>query len=147
MSNRSFIFYPSWLQFIESINGDENKYKMAHAILEYGCSGEHTPVDDMIIENVFQNLVRPLIDNAQDKYQDSVEFGKNRGRKRVAQEDMIMELIAQGYSGKKIADELGITPSAVYKTDAWKNRERRKKNNNDENPAEDFHFQTDGYVF
>ena len=67
---RTFIFYPSWLNFVDGINGDEKKYQMLYAIVEYGCSGEHTTVADPVIENTFENLVRPLIDKAQGKYQD-----------------------------------------------------------------------------
>lgn len=130
--SRTFIFYPSWLTFVDGLEGDMNKYKMLHAIVEYGCSGNHTTVDDPVIENTFQNLVRPLIDKAQGRYQKNVENGKNRGRKRIAQEDLIAELVSQGLRGNEIADKLCITPSAVYKTDAWRNRKKIKEEKTDE---------------
>ena len=141
---RTFVFYPSWLTFVDGLTGDDSKFKMLYAIVEYGCSGDHTEVDDPVIENTFQNLVRPLIDKAQGRYQKNVENGKNKGRPRIAQEDLIAEMIAQGLRGNEIADKLCLTPSAVYKTDAWKNRKKKKDAEND--PPQEKEF-TDNFVF
>lgn len=142
-NSRTFIFYPSWLMYVDGVDGVEKKYKMLYAIIEYGCSGDHTPVDDMMIENTFQYLVRPVIDKAQGRYQQRVDFGQNVGRHRIAQEDLIAEYAAQGLRGNEIADKLGITPSAVYKTDAWKNRDKdiprvKKKPKKEEAEPQDF---------
>lgn len=142
--SRTFVFYPSWLTFVDGIEGTDNKFKMLYAIVEYGCSGDHTEVDDPVIENTFQNLVRPLIDKAQGRYQRNVENGRNKGRPRIAQEDLIAELVEQGYRGNEIADKLCLTPSAVYKTEAWKNRKKKKTTEKAPPQEEDF---TDNFVF
>jgi len=134
---RTFVFYPSWLDFIEGISTTEGKYKMLYAIVEYGCMNKHTEVDDPIIENTFMNLVKPLIDKAQGRYQERVEYGQNHGRRRMVQEDLVAEFIEQGFKAKEIADKIGVSPSAIYKTEAWKNRNKSK---DEELPLMDFDF-------
>lgn len=132
-TGRSFVFYPSWLQFIEKLGSYEDKYKMVKTILEYGCYGHYEEIDDKMIQNTFDNLIKPLIDNAQDKYNSNVEFGKTKGRARVVTEDAIRDCLDKKMTGKQIADFLGVTTSAVYKSDAWKNR----KGNRNENPSQE----------
>jgi hypothetical protein len=37
--NRTFIFYPEWLECINKFNGMEEKYLLMKMIIDYGCNG------------------------------------------------------------------------------------------------------------
>ena len=123
MLERTFIFYPDWLDFIERINDDKDKLDLYNIIVQYGCHGEYSNENPMMIA-VFESLIKNKIDIAQGRYEEKVSAGKSFGRKKVVNDDNILTLAQTGMKAKDIAAELGLSEAAVYHSDGWKNRNK-----------------------
>lgn len=121
MIERSFIFYPDWLEFIDHLNNEKDKLDLYNIIASYGCRGEYE-TENKMMENVFKSLIMPKIDIAQGHYEEKIEAGKAFGRKKSVDDDQIGMLARSGLRAKEIAKQLGISEAAVYHSDGWKNR-------------------------
>ena len=71
---------------------------------------------------VFESLIKPKIDIAQNHYEEKISMGKTFGRKKVVDDDAIKLLAQRGLRAKEIASQLGISEAAVYHSVGWKNR-------------------------
>ena len=123
MVERTFIFYPDWLDFIERINDDKDKLDLYNIIVQYGCHGEYSNENPMMVA-VFESLIKNKIDIAQGRYEEKVSAGKSFGRKKVVNDDSIALLAQNGMKAKDIATQLGLSEAAVYHSDGWKNRNK-----------------------
>lgn len=121
MIERSFIFYPDWLEFIDHLNNEKDKLDLYNIIASYGCRGEYE-TENKMMENVFKSLIMPKIDIAQGNYQGKIDAGKAFGRKKSVDDDQVGMLARTGLRAKEIAKQLGISEAAVYHSDGWKNR-------------------------
>lgn len=121
MANRTFIFYPDWLDCINRMDSDKDKLDLYNIIVEYGCHGEYSNENPMIVA-VFESLIKPKIDLAQVRYEEKVSAGKTFGRKKIVDDDSIKHLAQMGMKGKEIAQELGISEAAVYHSEGWRSR-------------------------
>ena len=121
MVERTFIFYPDWLDFIERINNEKEKLDLYNIIVSYGCHGEYTNENQMMIA-VFESLIKPKIDLAQCRYEEKISMGKNFGRKKVIDDATVSALAKDGMRAKDIAQTLGVSEATVYHSDGWKNR-------------------------
>ena len=121
MVDRTFIFYPDWLDFIERINNDKDKLDLYSIIVQYGCHGEYSNENPMMTA-VFESLIKPKIDIAQGRYKEKVNAGKAYGRKKAIDDDQIKALAQTGMKAKQIAAQLGVSDAAIYHSDGWKNR-------------------------
>lgn len=121
MVERTFIFYPDWLDFIERINNDKDKLDLYNIIVSYGCHGEYINENQMMIA-VFESLIKPKIDLAQGRYEEKINMGKNFGRKKVIDDATVNALAKDGMRAKDIAKKLNISVDAVYHSEGWKNR-------------------------
>ena len=121
MVERTFIFYPDWLDFIERINDDNDKLDLYNIIVSYGCHGEYQNKNPMMTA-VFESLIKPKIDIAQGRYEEKISAGKTYGRKKTIDDDQIKTLAQGGMRAKDIASTLGISEAAIYHSDGWKNR-------------------------
>lgn len=118
---RTFIFYPDWLDFIERINNDKDKLDLYNIIVSYGCRKKYNNNNSMMTA-VFESLIKPKIDIAQGRYEEKITRGKNFGRKKTINDMEIMTLAKKGLKAKEIASQLGISETAVYHSEGWKNR-------------------------
>lgn len=121
MVERTFIFYPDWLDFIEHLNNDKDKLDLYNIIVSYGCHGEYE-TENAMMEAVFKSLIQPKIDIAQGRYEEKISAGKAFGRKKTVDDDQVGTLAKQGMRAKEIALMLGISEAAVYHSAGWKNR-------------------------
>lgn len=119
--NRTFIFYPDWLDFIEHLNNEKDKLDLYNIIVSYGCHGEYETNNDMM-EAVFKSLIQPKIDIAQGRYEEKIGAGKEFGRKKTVDDEQIKTLAQQGMRAKEIASMLGISEAAIYHSQGWKDR-------------------------
>jgi hypothetical protein len=71
---------------------------------------------------IFETLIKPKIDYAQQKYQEKVENGKNYGRRKRVDDETVRELARDGKSAKEIADFFEVSTNAIYHNEGWKNR-------------------------
>ena len=118
---RTFIFYPDWLDFIERINNDKDKLDLYNIIVSYGCRKKYNNNNSMMTA-VFESLIKPKIDIAQGRYEEKITMGKNFGRKKTINDMEIKTLAKTGLKAKEIASQLGISETAVYHSEGWKNR-------------------------
>lgn len=121
MTKRSFIFYPDWLDFIDRIGNEKDKLDLYQIIVSYGCHGEYSTENSMM-SAVFESLIKPKIDVAQDNYLQSISNGKNFGRKKIVDDEVVSELAKSGMKAKEIAAQLGISEAAIYHSEGWKRR-------------------------
>lgn len=121
MIERTFIFYPDWLNFIERISNEKDKLDLYDIIISYGCHGEYSNKNPMMTA-VFESLIKPKIDIAQGRYEEKVTMGKNYGRKKIVDDESIRELARKGMRAKDIAHTLGISEAAIYHSEGWKKR-------------------------
>ena len=121
MMKRSFIFYPDWLDFIDRIGNEKDKLDLYQIIVSYGCHGEYSTENSMM-SAVFESLIKPKIDVAQDNYLQSISNGKNFGRKKIVDDKVVNELAKSGMKAKEIAVQLGISEAAIYHSEGWKRR-------------------------
>ena len=123
MVERTFIFYPDWLDFIERINNDKDKLDLYNIIVSYGCRKKYNNNNPMMTA-VFESLIKNKIDIAQGHYEEKVSAGKSFGRKKVVNDDSILTLAQNGMKAKDIATQLGLSEAAVYHSEGWKNRNK-----------------------
>ena len=121
MVERTFIFYPDWLDFIDRINNDKDKLDLYNIIVSYGCHGEYSNENPMMIA-VFESLIKPKIDIAQGRYEERINAGKVSGRKRKVDDEQVKTLAQTGMKAKDIAMELDVSVDAIYHSDGWKYR-------------------------
>ena len=121
INDRTFIFYPDWLDCIERLNEDKDKLDLFSIITQYGCRGEYS-TENQMMAGIFESLIKPKIDIAQGRYEEKINGGKNSGRKRVIDDDEIKSLAQTGMKAKDIASQLNVSVDAIYHSDGWKNR-------------------------
>ena len=121
MIERTFIFYPDWLNFIERISNEKDKLDLYDIIASYGCHGEYSNKNSMMTA-VFESLIKPKIDIAQGRYEEKVTMGKNYGRKKIVDDTAVKQLAQEGMRAKDIAEKLNVSVDTVYHSDGWKNR-------------------------
>ena len=121
LNDRTFIFYPDWLDCIERLNEDKDKLDLFSIITQYGCRGEYS-TENQMMAGIFESLIKPKIDIAQGHYEEKVFGGKNFGRRKTVDDEQIKALAKSGMKAKEVAAELGISEAAVYHSDGWKNR-------------------------
>ena len=121
MNERSFIFYPEWLDCIKRIGNNDDKLELFSIIVEYGCHGEYSSENLMMI-NIFESFIKPKIDMAQRNYEEKINAGKTYGRRKTIDDEKIAFLAQQGFKAKQIANSLEISVDAVYHSEGWKNR-------------------------
>lgn len=118
---RSFVFYPEWLEYIQKLGDEDDQRDLLEIIVEYGCQGEFSN-ENAMMRAVFESLIKPRIDAAQEKYQGRIDGGKKSGRGKKVSEDSIEFLVKEGKKAKEIAETLGISADSVYHSAAWKAR-------------------------
>lgn len=120
-TERTFIFYPDWLDCIKRMSNDKDKLDLFNIIADYGCHGEYSSENVMMI-NIFESLIKPKIDIAQGRYEEKINAGKAFGRKKIVGDDEIRMLAKSGMKAKEIAAQLNISEASVYHSDGWKDR-------------------------
>lgn len=120
INKRSFVAYESFYKMfmaVKAYHGKEAASDFAQAIFEYGLYDEEPDEDSIIWAQGFEAIVTG-IKNAKDRYGAATDDGKKGGRKKMFDDNVIAELRAQGYTNKKIAEELGCSLSTVEKANA-----------------------------
>ena len=120
---KNFVFYQNWRDYIKGLSSQADQLQLLTAIMDYGVTGEYEM--DMLspmVKNTFEAMIKPAIDRAQKNYENSQTYGKEHGRPKTVDDDRIKELYKKGLRAEAIAKELGISSTAVYHSDGWKNR-------------------------
>lgn len=119
----SFVFYANWREYIKSLSNEEDKYQLLNTIMEYGVTGEYDEEKlSPMVKNVFESMIKGMIDRSKKNYQNSIEYGKTHGRPKTVDDYEIVQLFKSGMKAKDIAKTLGISEAAVYHSEGWKKR-------------------------
>lgn len=120
---KAFVFYPNWRDFILKLNSEKDQLQLHRLIMDYGVTGEYDPTGvDPLVLNTFESIIKPQIDRSQKNYENSQNYGKEHGRPKTVNDERIKQLFKQGLRADGIAQELGISITAVYHSNGWKNR-------------------------
>ena len=122
MANRSFIFYPEWLDCANGFANENERNELLKMIVDYGCTGVCTESTSEALAAIFNSLIKPKIDLAQAKYGEKVDSGSKYGRRKKVSDEAVLELALQGFSAKQIAEQVGVSVDAVYHSTGWKMR-------------------------
>ncbi len=121
---RTFVFYPDWLEFINKLDNEHDKYEALNMILVYGCTGEVLETDNAIAQVVFDTFVKPRMDKTRENYESAIARGKTGGRKKLVDDELIRVLANQGFTVKEIAEKVGVSTATIYHSEGWKSRDK-----------------------
>ena len=116
----TFIVRGEWLENIETLPL-EMQDKVLAEIVRYGTRKPTQYDDDPIIFSIV-NGDKGRIDNTIQDYEKKVTMSKTAGRKKKIDDVKVYELAREGKTAQEVADELGVSKSAIDKSDGWKNR-------------------------
>ena len=118
----TFIVRGEWLKNIETLPL-EMQDKVLAEIVRYGTRKPTRYDDDPIIYSIV-NGYKGSIDNTINDYERKVSMSKNAGRKKKIDDVRVYELARAGRTAQEVADELGVSKSAIDKSEGWKNRKK-----------------------
>ena len=113
---KSFVFYPTFLQAVESLRNNGNEVlanKLLKAIVDYGIYGEYDDSDPIINAIMVQTVFS--IDKSYSNYQNCIINGSKGGAKKKYNDDQIYELIDKGMTHKQIAQQLGCSTKTIQR--------------------------------
>lgn len=113
---KSFVFYPTFLQAVESLRNNGNEIladKLLKAIVDYGVYGEYDDSDPIINAIMIQTVFS--IDKSYNNYQNCIINGSKGGAKKKYSDDQIYELIDKGMTHKQIAQQLGCSTKTIQR--------------------------------
>ena len=107
----SCVFYTSWYEAINQLPQKDqlNAYKM---IFDYALNFKEPDAKDGVAYAIFI-MAKPLIEKAEDRYNESVEKGKKGGRPSVIDKDKVLRLHFNGMKPSEIAEKLGYNRDSV----------------------------------
>lgn len=109
-----------WIRNIATLPLDMQDKVLAE-IVRYGTRQPTMYDNDPIIFSIV-NGYKGSIDNSINDYERKVEMSKTAGRKKKIDDQKVYELAREGKTAQEIADELGVSKSAIDKNEGWKNR-------------------------
>lgn len=116
----TFVVRGEWLENIETLPLDMQDKVLAE-IVRYGTRKPTQYDDDPIIFSIV-NSYKGRIDASVDGYEKKVEMSKTAGRKKKIDDQQVYRLAREGKTAQEVANELGVSKSAIDKNEGWKNR-------------------------
>lgn len=121
MAVNNFVFYANWLESVKQLNNREQENELLRQVIEYGATGEVPKCNDGVINMAF-TMIKPQIDNAKMRYEAKISNGQTAGRKKVVDDDQVRAFAQQGLKAAEIAELVGVSVTAIYHSEGWKNR-------------------------
>lgn len=112
----TFIVHKQWLDNIASLP-IEQQDKVIGDLVRYGAELPLAHSTDPVVAS-FVNMLKGNIDYSKQKYDEK----KNGGRKKKVDDIDIYRLAREGMNSAQIAQELGISKSAVDHSEGWRQR-------------------------
>lgn len=121
----NFVFYEDWRNYINKLSSQADQLQILTAIMDYGVTGKYdlSGANDLVT-TAFETIIKPALDRSQRNYAESVEYGKTHGRPKTLDDEQIIMLFKEGMKAKDIAKELGVSETAIYHSEGWKNRKK-----------------------
>ena len=120
----TFIMRGEWIDNISTLPA-EIQDKVLADIVRFG-TGRPTLYDDDPIVFSLVNGYKGSMMNTTNEYLKRLEMSKTAGRKKKIDDKQIYDLAKTGKTAQEVADSLGISKSAVDKSDGWRNRKNEK---------------------
>ena len=119
--NKGFAFYENYWSSIQSLPLEQQK-EVCYAIVKYGITGEMVDPAIMPIGHAITQGIHHSIDNSVTRWEVSAQNNVQRQIDAAEKKSTIEELVAAGLNSREIAEQLGLDPSTVRRSSAWKNR-------------------------
>lgn len=127
MADITFVVHSEWLDNIKGLPIEQQDRILAE-IVRYGTETKLEHETDSVTASVV-NLLKSRIDYSKNKYAQKIEAGKVGGRRKKVDDDEILRLAREGKTSSEIAEELGISKSAVDHSSGWKKRKEKSVEN------------------
>ena len=116
----TFIMRGEWIDNIATLPADIQDKVLAD-IVRFG-TGRPTLYDNDPIVFSLVNGYKGNMMNTTNEYLKKLEMSKTAGRKKKIDDKRVYELAREGKTAQEVADELGVSKSAIDKNEGWKNR-------------------------
>ncbi len=116
----TFVMRGEWIDNISTLPPDIQDKVLAD-IVRFGTGRETLYDDDPIVFSLV-NGYKGSMTNTTNEYLKRLEMSKGAGRKKKIDDQRVYELAREGKTAQEVADELGVSKSAIDKNDGWKNR-------------------------
>ena len=113
-----------WIDNVSTLPVDIQDKVLAD-IYRFG-TGRPTLHDDDPIVFSLVNSYKGSMMNTTNEYLRKKEMSKTAGRKKKIDDKQIYDLAKDGKTAQEVADQLGISKSAVDKSDGWRNRKNEE---------------------
>lgn len=121
--NEGFGFYRSFWETIKALPEDKQQ-AACFAICQYGITGEMVDIEKNPIGYGVTQSVKRSIDGSVSRWNNNIQRAEVRHNMVESRNMDIEGLIKEGKNSREIGEILGMSDSAVRKTDAWKNRNK-----------------------
>lgn len=116
----TFVMRGEWIDNISTLP-PEIQDKVLADIVRFGTGRETLYDNDPIVFSLV-NGYKGSMTNTTNEYLKKLEMSKGAGRKKKIDDQRVYELAREGKTAQEVADELGVSKSAIDKNDGWKNR-------------------------
>lgn len=116
----TFVMRGEWIDNISTLPPDIQDKVLAD-IVRFGTGRETLYDDDPIVFSLV-NGYKGSMTNTTNEYLKRLEMSKGAGRKKKIDDQRVYELAREGKTAQEVADELGVSKSAIDKNEGWKNR-------------------------
>lgn len=116
----TFVFYGEWIDNISTLPL-EMQDKILADLVRYGTRRDLQHEGDPIVFSMV-NGYKGRIDKNIFAYEQKVAMSQTAGRKKKIDENKVYELAREGKTAQEVADTLGVSKSAIDKSEGWKNR-------------------------
>lgn len=116
----TFVMRGEWIDNISTLP-PEIQDKVLADIVRFGTGRETLYDNDPIVFSLVNGYKGSMI-NTTNEYLKKVEMSKGAGRKKKIDDQRVYELAREGKTAQEVADELGVSKSAIDKNDGWRNR-------------------------
>ena len=116
----TFIMRGEWIDNIATLPA-ELQDKVLADIVRFG-TGRPTIYDNDPIVYSLVNGYKGRMQSSTNDYLKKIEMSKTAGRKKKLDDQKVYDLAREGKTAQEVADELGVSKSAIDKNEGWKNR-------------------------
>ena len=120
----TFVMREEWIDNISTLPA-ELQDKVLADIVRFG-TGRPTLYDRDPIVFSLVNGYKGSMTNTTNEYLKKLEMSKTAGRKKKIDDRKIYELAKEGKTAQEVADALGVSKSAIDKSDGWRNRKNEE---------------------
>ena len=116
----TFVMRGEWIDNISTLPPNIQDKVLAD-IVRFGTGRETLYDNDPIVFSLV-NGYKGSMTNTTNEYLKRLEMSKGAGRKKKIDDQRVYELAREGKTAQEVADELGVSKSAIDKNEGWKNR-------------------------